>query len=167
MFRHRQRARLAWNGGLRLRLIRPTSLVHQVRDHPPPTKGDEARRHCRDVEESFERVGWVERLVRRSSMSEGGSDTHQLHFVAVMGFVGLNLSRRSTRSPDAAQRAALAAWCAADPGSIVPLARGWVPALRSSARALHRVRDTRNVLPPPSSDLPVGRFVDRRVESYF
>ncbi len=38
-----------------------------------------------------------------------------------------------------------AAWCAADPG---PIAQGgWVPALRSSARALHRVRDTR----PPSA----------------
>src|SRR6266478_4572838 len=33
-----------------------------------------------------------------------------------------------------------AAWCAADPG---PIAQGGrVPALRSSARALHRVRDT-------------------------
>jgi hypothetical protein len=112
-------------------------------------------------------VGWVERLVRRSSMSEGGSDIHRLHFAAVMGFAGLNLSTRCTRSPDAAQRAALAAWCAADPGSIVPLAPWWIPALRSSARALHRVRDTRNVLPPLSSDLPVGRFVERRVESYF
>src|SRR6185312_140482 len=29
-------------------------------------------------------------------------------------------------------------WCAAEPGSIV----WWVPALRSSASALHRVRDT-------------------------
>src|SRR6266550_9520115 len=28
----------------------------------------------------------VERLVRRSSMSEGGSDTHQLHFTDMMGF---------------------------------------------------------------------------------
>jgi hypothetical protein len=32
---------------------------------------------------------------------------------------------------------------------------------------LHRVRDTRNVLSPLSSDLPVGPFVDGRVESYF
>jgi hypothetical protein len=49
-------------------------------------------------------------------------DTHRLHFAAVIGFAGLNLSTRSTRanrSPDAAQRAALAAWCAADPGSNV------------------------------------------------
>src|SRR3979411_2389770 len=45
------------------------------------------------------------------------------------------------RSPDAAQRAALAAWCAADPGPIY-LATTWVPALRSGARAPHRVRDT-------------------------
>src|SRR5712672_199829 len=45
------------------------------------------------------------------------------------------------RSPDAAQRAALAAWCAADPGPIY-LATTWVPALRSGASAPHRVRDT-------------------------
>jgi hypothetical protein len=95
-------------------------------------------------------------------------DTHQLYFVEVMGFAGLNLSTRSTRSPDAAQRAALAAWCAADPGSIVPLAPWWVPALRSSAKsAAPRPGHERNLRSPPSSDLPVGRFVDRRVESYF
>src|SRR5260370_31910959 len=47
------------------------------------------------------------------------------------------------RSLDAAQRAALAAWCAADPGSIYP-ATTWVPALRSGASAPHRVRDTRD-----------------------
>ncbi len=43
----------------------------------------------------------VERLVRRSSMtdcvrrssqSEGGSDTHQLHFMNMMGIAGLNPS---------------------------------------------------------------------------
>jgi len=45
--------------------------------------------------------------------------------------------RKVMRSPDAAQRAALAAWCAADPGS-----SWWVPALRSSVTTLHRVRDT-------------------------
>src|SRR5258705_13173291 len=50
----------------------------------------------------------------------------------------------STRSPDAVQRhqsvharlrrATRAAWCVADPGSIVPLALLWVPALRSSVK---------------------------------
>jgi len=30
----------------------------------------------------------VERLVRRSSQSEGGSDTHQLHLREMMGFAG-------------------------------------------------------------------------------
>ena len=30
--------------------------------------------------------------VRRSSQSEGGSDTHQLHFLKMMGFAGLNPS---------------------------------------------------------------------------
>jgi len=40
-----------------------------------------------------QRVGWVEQ-----------SDTHQLHLMVMMGFAGLNLSTRSTRSPDAAQR---------------------------------------------------------------
>ena len=55
-------------------------------------------------------------------------------------------------APDAAQRDkrvharlstryALAAWCAADRGSTTP-AEVWVPALRSSASALRRVRDT-------------------------
>jgi len=33
-------------------------------------------------------------------------------------------------APDAVQRAALAAWCAADPGSILHTASLWVPALR-------------------------------------
>jgi hypothetical protein len=31
--------------------------------------------------------------------------------------------------------------------------------------ALYRLRDTRNVFSPQSSDLPVGRLVDRGVES--
>jgi hypothetical protein len=34
------------------------------------------------------------------------------------------------RAPDAAQRAALAAWCAADPGSMLRAGCLWVPALR-------------------------------------
>jgi hypothetical protein len=78
--------------------------------------------------------------------------------------------------------------CAAEPGSIVPLALRWAPALRSSVTgrcgACHRarIRATRwhrrenaaprpghvgNMLSLPRSDLPVGRFVDRGVESYF
>src|ERR1700729_3099375 len=36
----------------------------------------------------------------------------------------------SRRAPDAAPRAALAAWCAADPGPMVYAVRLWVPALR-------------------------------------
>ena len=58
------------------------------------------------------------------------------------------------RAPDAARRAALALgsalcaaraqalWCAADPGSIL-FNREWVPALRRTASALRRIRDTR------------------------
>ncbi len=34
----------------------------------------------------------------------------------------------------------LAAWCAADPGPVT--VKLWVPALRSSTRVPHRVRDT-------------------------
>jgi hypothetical protein len=45
------------------------------------------------------------------------------------------------RSPDAAQRAALAAWCAADPGSIRRGSLGPGSAERRE-EALHRVRDT-------------------------
>jgi len=84
------------------------------------------------------------------------------------GFRRLNSFTRSTRSPDAAQRAALAAWCAADPGSIVPLDLLWVPALRSSAKgAAPRPGHERNLLLPPWCDLPVGLFADGAVESYF
>src|SRR6266852_5168108 len=43
-------------------------------------------------------------------------------------------ARMEMRAPDAAQRAALAAWCAADPGSILHCAPSWVPALRSSVK---------------------------------
>jgi hypothetical protein len=38
------------------------------------------------------------------------------------------------RAPDAAQRAALAAWCAADPGSMLHAARFWIPALRCNVK---------------------------------
>ena len=75
-------------------------------------------------------------------------------------------SGRANRSPDAAQRAAVAAWCAADPGSIVPLALLWVPALRSSVKnAAPRPRHERNLLSLPCGDLPVGRFVESCVQS--
>src|ERR1700681_3523162 len=43
------------------------------------------------------------------------------------------LQQETGPAPDAAQRAALAAWCAADPGSIKQWR--WVPALRSSAKS--------------------------------
>ena len=45
-----------------------------------------------------QRVGWVERLVRRSSMSEGGSDTHQLHFTDMMGFARAQSILRTARA---------------------------------------------------------------------
>ena len=35
--------------------------------------------------------------------------------------------------------------------------------VETRVNALHRIRDTRNVFSPRSSDLPVGRFVDRGV----
>ncbi len=58
----------------------------------------------------------------------------------------------SCRSPDAAQRAALAAWCAADPGSIVPLAQLWVPACmgqrKSAAPRPRHERKLREVICP-------------------
>src|ERR1700680_3715765 len=44
------------------------------------------------------------------------------------------------RAPDAAQRAALAAWCAADPGPILFWRR--VGLCGAAQRTLHRVRDT-------------------------
>jgi hypothetical protein len=62
-------------------------------------------------------------------------------------------------------RRALAAWCAADPGSIVLLVLPWIPALRSSVKHADRVRDTRgNCSSRLFGDLPVGRFVDRGVQ---
>jgi hypothetical protein len=75
-----------------------------------------------------------------------------------------NLQRRHSvpRTRRSAQR------CAAEPGSIVPLALRWVPTLRSSVRnAAPRPGHVGNMLSLPCSDLPVGRFVDRGVESYF
>src|SRR5258708_7345033 len=61
-----------------------------------------------------------------------------------------------SRAPDAAQRAALAAWCAADPGPVAPQ-KAWVPALRSSAKS---------AAPRPGHDaelhLPKSRLLQRR-----
>jgi hypothetical protein len=42
--------------------------------------------HSLKVQSRLWRAGWVERLVRRNSKSEGGSDTHQLQFAKTMGF---------------------------------------------------------------------------------
>jgi hypothetical protein len=42
--------------------------------------------HSLKVQSRLQRVEWVERLVRRSSKSKGGSDTHQLQFAKMMGF---------------------------------------------------------------------------------
>jgi hypothetical protein len=73
-----------------------------------------------------------------------------------------NLQRRHSvpRTRRSAQR------CAAEPGSIVPLALRWVPALRSSVKnAAPRPGHERNLLPLPCGDLPVGRLVDGCVES--
>src|SRR5579871_5848706 len=50
-----------------------------------PDQGCLARLPCLCAEISPERVGW-ERPVRRSSTSEGGSDTHRLKFAKMMGF---------------------------------------------------------------------------------
>jgi hypothetical protein len=69
-------------------------------------------------------------------------------------------------------RYAFAAWCAADPGSTlasIDVGPGSAEqrdrtTLRIAGRALHRVRDTRNLLSQRWSDLPVGRFVDRAVQ---
>jgi hypothetical protein len=56
----------------------------------------------------------------------------------------------------------LAAWCAADPGSIVPLALLWGPALRSSVKYA-APRPGHEELSPPCGDLPVGQFVSSPV----
>jgi hypothetical protein len=52
---------------------------------------DLRQRHCpiRSADAlQKKRIEWAERLVRRSSQSEGGSDTHQLHLMEMMGFAG-------------------------------------------------------------------------------
>src|ERR1700761_8587600 len=59
---------------------------------------------------------------------------------------------RGLRAPDAAQRAALAAWCAADPG---PIPRALGPGSAEQHCVLHRVRDTNRLLP---------RLAERRAE---
>src|SRR5229473_7047869 len=76
----------------------------------------------------------------------------------------MNHQRRFGRSPDAAQHAALTAWCAADPGSTLRALR-WVPALRSSVKhAAPRPGHERKLLSPQSSDLPDGRFIESCVQ---
>src|SRR6266849_9396475 len=69
---------------------------------------------------------------------------------------GSNRPRRRARAPDAAQRAVVAAWCAADPGPMDM--HRWVPAQRSSAKALHRVGDRYLVVLPPNKKAPAGAF---------
>src|SRR5882672_2500121 len=64
--------------------------------------------------------------------------------------------REGCRAPDAAQRSSR---CAAKPGPIVRQA--WVPALRSSAYALHRVRDTGALDPKMLAQLQALRLVVR------
>src|SRR5712671_5569759 len=67
---------------------------------------------------------------------------------------GSNRPRRRVRAPDAAQRAVLAAWCAADPGPMDMHRR--VPAQRSSVKALHRVRDRYLIVLPSNKKAPAG-----------
>ena len=59
----------------------------------------------------------------------------------------------SVRSPDAAQRAALAAWCAADPGSMLCVG----PGSAEQRYTLHRVRDTREVTPKEKAPTRWGK----------
>src|SRR6202790_4336151 len=66
-----------------------------------------------------------------------------------------NTIRGCWRSPDAAQHAALAAWCAADPGPIVLRGERWVPALRRSAS---RCTASGQVSPPRGAVLFVLRL---------
>src|SRR5882757_6236599 len=47
----------------------------------------------------------------------------------------------------------------------VPHRKPW--RVETRANALHRMRDMRNAFSPQSSDLPVGQFLDRAVESFF
>src|SRR5260370_1020343 len=68
------------------------------------------------------------------------------------------------RSPDAAQRVALAAWCAADPGSM--FSRGWVPALRRTvAVTLHRVPETTGFYAAPLSVSTPRRIWSSSIDS--
>src|SRR6266850_1791188 len=100
-----------------------------------------------------QRVGWVER-----------SDTHQLHLMEMMGFAGSTHPTYCNdigehRSPDGAQR---------NPG----LTRRRPRITRSlssggaSRRPVGSIRATAADNKTGSSDLPVGRFVDRAVESF-
>ncbi len=112
------RAALAWHGGLRLRLIRPTGygLTRGARSRRPsivarmePTGRANARPMINSAKSGAVseiaipdcaalHPGYEQRVDGRSDLSavarrakaEGGSDTHQLHVVALMGFAGLN-----------------------------------------------------------------------------
>jgi hypothetical protein len=46
----------------------------------------------------------------------------------------IGLYGKAMRAPDAAQRVALAAWCAADPGSMLRVNRLWIPAQRCTVK---------------------------------
>jgi hypothetical protein len=67
------------------------------------------------------------------------------HFARTIPSINLRRGHSVPRTQRSAQR------CAAEPGSIVPLAQLWVPALRSSVKDVApRPGDGRNVLPPHS-----------------
>jgi hypothetical protein len=75
------------------------------------------------------------------------------------------------RSPDAAQRAVLVAWCAADPGSTPQTRWIWVPALRSSEGRCTASGTRGNCFTPSrdEGDKPIFFiiFVDRIFTSLF
>jgi len=103
-------------------------------------------------------------------------DTHQLHLCRAPALIVPRMLRSAisafTRvfdAPLARLRASSTRYggvVRCNPGASVPLDPSWVPALRSSVKhAAPRPGHERNLLSPQSSDLPVGRFVDRGVES--
>jgi hypothetical protein len=63
------------------------SLTVAERKRSCPSRSRRAASPCIQSDQPVA-LGWVERLVRRSSQSEGGSDTHQLHLVEMIGFAG-------------------------------------------------------------------------------
>ena len=108
----------------------------------------------------MQRVGWVERLVRRSSMSEGGSDTHQLHFTDMMGFARAQPILRpycDLRVDKSLLAMTLANIVARMERSEIRDSRDAGPGLRG---ACHRAALRADPLAPSGlqpSDLPVGR----------